>query len=72
MKRVVFVVALAVLCASAFASARQGASGGDRLTSATFENMQLRNIGIVGYDGVFPIATLLLAILFHQAKRPQV
>jgi photosystem II stability/assembly factor-like uncharacterized protein len=45
MKKAVFVVALAVLVASAYASARQGANGSDRLTAATFENMQLRNIG---------------------------
>jgi hypothetical protein len=30
-------------------------------------NMQLRAIGIVGYAGVFPIAALLLALLFHRA-----
>jgi hypothetical protein len=30
-------------------------------------NMQLRAIGIAGYAGVFPIAALLLAILFHRA-----
>jgi len=45
MKKAVFVVALVVLVASAYASARQGASGSDRLTAAAFENMQLRNIG---------------------------
>ena len=28
--------------------------------------MQLRNIGIVGYAGVFPVAALLLAILFRR------
>jgi hypothetical protein len=28
--------------------------------------MQLRNIGIVGYAGVFPVAALLLAILFQR------
>ena len=31
-------------------------------------NMQLRNIGILGYVGVFPVAALLLAILFYRAK----
>lgn len=29
-------------------------------------DMQLRNIGIVGYAGVFPVAALMLAILFHR------
>ena len=29
-------------------------------------DMQLRNIGIAGYAGVFPIAALLLAILFQR------
>src|SRR5579863_2234861 len=45
MKKAVFVVALAVLVASAYASARQSANGSDRLTAAAFENLQLRNIG---------------------------
>jgi hypothetical protein len=30
-------------------------------------DMQLRNIGIVGYAGVFPVAALLLVILFYRA-----
>jgi hypothetical protein len=34
--------------------------------------MQLRNIGILGYARVFPIAALLLAILFRGAKRQDV
>ena len=29
-------------------------------------DMQLRNIGIVGYVGVFPVAALLLAVLFYR------
>jgi hypothetical protein len=29
--------------------------------------MQLRNIGIIGHVGVFPVAALLLAILFYRA-----
>jgi hypothetical protein len=29
--------------------------------------MQPRNIGIVGYAGVFPVSALLLAILFYRA-----
>ena len=29
-------------------------------------DMQLRNIGILGYVGIFPVAALLLAILFHR------
>jgi hypothetical protein len=29
--------------------------------------MQLRNIGIVGYAGVFPVVALLLVILFYRA-----
>ncbi len=32
------------------------------------DDMRLRNIGIVGYAGVFPVAALLLlALLFHRA-----
>ncbi|MES1200869.1 MAG: hypothetical protein ABUS57_05415 [Pseudomonadota bacterium] len=31
-------------------------------------DMQLRNIGVIGYVGVFPIAALLLALLFLRAK----
>jgi len=36
-------------------------------------DMQLRNIGIVGYLGAFPVAALLLAVLFHltKARRPE-
>ena len=38
------------------------------LSGAIFGDMQLRNIGIAGYCGVFPVAALLLAILFQRAK----
>jgi hypothetical protein len=31
-------------------------------------DMGLRNIGIVGYSGVFPVAALLLALLFHRTR----
>ncbi len=31
-------------------------------------DMQVRNIGIIGYVGVFPIATLLLAILIYRTR----
>ena len=37
------------------------------LSGVIVGNMQLRNIGIVGYAGVFPVAALLLAIQFHRA-----
>jgi hypothetical protein len=37
------------------------------LSGVVFGDMQLRMIGVVGYAGVFPIAALLLAILFYQA-----
>jgi len=30
-------------------------------------DMRLRNIGVVGYAGVFPIVAVLLALLFHRA-----
>ena len=36
------------------------------LSGVIVGDMQLRNIGIMGYAGVFPIAALLLAILFHR------
>jgi hypothetical protein len=29
--------------------------------------MQLRNIGIAGYAGLFPVAALLMVILFYRA-----
>ncbi len=36
-------------------------------------NMQLRNIGIIGYVGVFPVAAALLAVLFMRTNpRPAV
>jgi hypothetical protein len=38
------------------------------LSGVVSGDMQLRNIGVIGYVGVFPVATLLLAILFVQAK----
>jgi hypothetical protein len=38
------------------------------LSGVVSGDMQLRNIGIIGYVGVFPIAALLLAILFAKAK----
>lgn len=36
------------------------------LTGVMTGDMQLRNIGIVGYAGVFPVAAALLALLFHR------
>jgi hypothetical protein len=37
------------------------------LGGAIVGDMRLRNIGIVGYAGVFPIAAALIALLFHRA-----
>jgi hypothetical protein len=37
------------------------------LSGVMVGDMQLRNIGIVGYVGVFLVAALLLAILFYRA-----
>ena len=37
------------------------------LSGVLVGDMRLRNIGIIGYAGVFPVAALLLAILFHRA-----
>jgi hypothetical protein len=36
------------------------------LSGAMVGNMQLRNVGILGYAGVFPVAVLLIAVLFHR------
>jgi hypothetical protein len=36
------------------------------LSGVIVGNMQLRNIGIAGYAGVFPVVALLLAILFRR------
>lgn len=41
------------------------------LSSVIAGNMQLRNIGIVGYVGVFLIVAVLLAILFYRATPPE-
>jgi hypothetical protein len=38
------------------------------LSGVIFGDMQLRNIGILGYAGVFPVVALLLAILFRRTK----
>ena len=37
------------------------------LSGVVVGDMQLRMIGVVGYAGVFPVAALLLAILFYRA-----
>ncbi len=36
------------------------------LSGVIFGDMRLRNIGIVGYAGVFPVVALMLAILFQR------
>ena len=36
------------------------------LSGVVLGDMRLRAIGIVGYVGVFPVAALLLAILFRR------
>ena len=41
------------------------------LSGVVVSDMQLRDIGIVGYAVVFPIAALLLAILFDRARRQE-
>jgi len=38
------------------------------LSGVVFSDMRLRDIGIVGYCGVFPVAALLLAILFRRSE----
>jgi hypothetical protein len=38
------------------------------LSGVALGNMQLRNIGIIGYVGVFPVAAVLLAVLFMRTK----
>ena len=37
------------------------------LSGVLFSDMQLRFIGIAGYAGVFPIAALLIAVLFYRS-----
>jgi hypothetical protein len=36
------------------------------LSGVILGDMRLRNIGIVGYSGVFPVVALLLLILFRR------
>jgi cytochrome c oxidase subunit IV len=36
------------------------------LSGVVFGDMRWRNIGVIGYAGVFPIAALLLAVLFYK------
>ena len=38
------------------------------LSGVVVNDMQVRNIGIVGYAGVFPVTALLLAVLFSRAR----
>ena len=37
------------------------------LSGVPLANMQVRNIGIIGYAVLFPIAAALLAVHFHRA-----
>lgn len=41
------------------------------LSGVVLGDMQLRNIGIVGYVGVFLVVAALLAVLFHRAIPPE-
>jgi hypothetical protein len=41
------------------------------LSGVAFGDMQLRNIGVVGYAGVFLVVAVLLAVLFYRTQ-PQV
>jgi hypothetical protein len=41
------------------------------LSGVILHDAQFRNIGIVGYAGVLPVAALLLAILFYRARSPE-
>lgn len=36
------------------------------LSGVFFGNMQLRNLGIVGYVGIFPVVALMLGIVFYR------
>ena len=36
------------------------------LSGVVVGDMRLRNIGIVGYAGVFPVTALMLAVMFQQ------
>jgi hypothetical protein len=38
------------------------------LSGVVFGDMRLRNIGIVGYDGIFLVVAALLAILFYRTE----
>jgi hypothetical protein len=38
------------------------------LVGVPLANMQLRNVGIVGYAVLFPIAAAILALVFHRAR----
>jgi hypothetical protein len=40
------------------------------LSGVFLDNSGFRSIGIVGYAVVFPVAALLLAVLFHRTKSP--
>lgn len=37
------------------------------LSRIAFDDMRLRAIGIAGYTGIFPVAAVLMAVLFHRA-----
>jgi len=52
------------ICGTLLASGVLALAG---LSSLVVGDMRLRGIGIVGYAGVFPLAALLLAVLFYRA-----
>jgi hypothetical protein len=38
------------------------------LLGVVIANMQIRNIGVVGYGGVFPVVTLLMTRVFGRER----
>ena len=41
------------------------------LAGVAVGDMQLRNIGIIGYVGVFPVAVALTVVLFARMRREE-
>ena len=53
---------MSILCATAVLLALAGLAG------VAAGDMRMRNIGIAGYAGIFPMVAGLLALLFHRSR----
>ena len=43
-------------------------AAGGAVLGVVYGDMQLRNVGIVGYAGLFPVGEVLIGVLFQRTK----